>query len=207
MALIDCTECGKQVSDKASACPNCGAPIELPAAKPSDISAGTAAAEKETKSPSIKKKKSLIASIVTAALIAGGIYIYYKVSTGSSVRSAITGPETIVSERIPLKEGEAMSYNFTLPSQRRVEVNVRANPKKVNVMLMTVSEWSKFKKVKGSLFGGNYTYRKALSRESILSMNESEILPAGRWYIIVERPSESILFGDSTKATIKIIGH
>ncbi len=27
MALIKCSECGKEVSDKAPACPNCGAPI------------------------------------------------------------------------------------------------------------------------------------------------------------------------------------
>ena len=29
MALISCTECGKEVSDKASSCPGCGAPIAL----------------------------------------------------------------------------------------------------------------------------------------------------------------------------------
>ncbi len=28
MALIKCTECGHEVSDKASTCPNCGSPIE-----------------------------------------------------------------------------------------------------------------------------------------------------------------------------------
>jgi len=28
MALISCSECGKQVSDKAAACPNCGAPVK-----------------------------------------------------------------------------------------------------------------------------------------------------------------------------------
>ncbi|MDY9920862.1 MAG: hypothetical protein U2P59_03445 [Synergistota bacterium] len=28
MALIKCTECGKDISDKATACPNCGCPIE-----------------------------------------------------------------------------------------------------------------------------------------------------------------------------------
>jgi len=27
MALIECPECGKDVSDKAPSCPNCGAPI------------------------------------------------------------------------------------------------------------------------------------------------------------------------------------
>lgn len=28
MSLISCPECGKQISDKAGACPNCGCPIE-----------------------------------------------------------------------------------------------------------------------------------------------------------------------------------
>lgn len=28
MALIKCPECGKEISDKASSCPNCGYPIE-----------------------------------------------------------------------------------------------------------------------------------------------------------------------------------
>ena len=28
MALITCTECGKEFSEKASACPNCGCPTE-----------------------------------------------------------------------------------------------------------------------------------------------------------------------------------
>ena len=27
MALIKCPECGKEVSDKAAACPNCGFPV------------------------------------------------------------------------------------------------------------------------------------------------------------------------------------
>lgn len=29
MALIDCKECGHRISDKATTCPNCGAPVEL----------------------------------------------------------------------------------------------------------------------------------------------------------------------------------
>lgn len=28
MALIQCTECGRMISDKAACCPNCGAPVE-----------------------------------------------------------------------------------------------------------------------------------------------------------------------------------
>ena len=33
MALINCPECGKEISDKANACPNCGAPIEVISSK------------------------------------------------------------------------------------------------------------------------------------------------------------------------------
>jgi len=28
MALVSCDECGKKISDQASACPHCGAPTE-----------------------------------------------------------------------------------------------------------------------------------------------------------------------------------
>ena len=28
MSLIKCSECGKEISDKAKVCPNCGAPIK-----------------------------------------------------------------------------------------------------------------------------------------------------------------------------------
>lgn len=34
MALLDCLDCGKQFSDQATACPNCGRPNELIAATP-----------------------------------------------------------------------------------------------------------------------------------------------------------------------------
>jgi uncharacterized OB-fold protein len=29
MALINCEECGKEISDRATACPSCGAPTKL----------------------------------------------------------------------------------------------------------------------------------------------------------------------------------
>ena len=35
MAIVSCPECGKQVSDRASACPNCGCPITE--AQPSNV--------------------------------------------------------------------------------------------------------------------------------------------------------------------------
>ena len=38
MSLIICSECGKEFSDKASACPSCGCPTELMESQESDVS-------------------------------------------------------------------------------------------------------------------------------------------------------------------------
>ena len=35
MALINCHECNAQISDAATTCPHCGAPVQKPAAQPS----------------------------------------------------------------------------------------------------------------------------------------------------------------------------
>lgn len=40
MPLIDCEECGKQISDKAAACPACGAPVQKPYEAPRKVIAG-----------------------------------------------------------------------------------------------------------------------------------------------------------------------
>ncbi len=39
MALINCPECGKEVSDKATTCPNCGCPINSSITDTQDMSA------------------------------------------------------------------------------------------------------------------------------------------------------------------------
>ena len=48
MALIKCVDCGKEVSDRASVCPNCGCPIECSLAEASAASAVQASAVEKT---------------------------------------------------------------------------------------------------------------------------------------------------------------
>lgn len=51
MALIKCTECGKEISDKASVCPNCGCPVEQMSR--SEVSNATSV--KQTKNKKLNK--------------------------------------------------------------------------------------------------------------------------------------------------------
>lgn len=53
MALINCNECGKQISDQASSCPHCGAPVAGNPAAPSV--AATSLAAETVKNPSTFK--------------------------------------------------------------------------------------------------------------------------------------------------------
>lgn len=85
MALMVCPECGKQVSDQAEACPNCGYPIpkyiaeqkkqaELAAAEAKKAEA-TAVIAKATKKPVSTKTKIIIAACVF--VIIGGLTAGY----------------------------------------------------------------------------------------------------------------------------------
>lgn len=120
--------------------------------------------------------------------------------------TAIRQPVTLVSQTVVLREGNAMGYGFSLNTQANVEVNISATPKPVNVMLMREEQWQRYRQVHGSLFGGRFEYVNRLSATNVTRFAESSDLPAGQWRIVVERPSEAILFGDDTSATVNVIG-
>ena len=59
MALIKCPECGKEISDNAQNCPQCGYPLKGSATKGEDNpSIGTAKGSQQTSQPVPKKKKN-----------------------------------------------------------------------------------------------------------------------------------------------------
>ena len=81
MALIKCRECGQEVSDKASMCPNCGCPIE-----------SLGAAQEEVIYEEPKKKKGWIWALIVALLCligGGGYYAYSKLLRGGDDKNAI----------------------------------------------------------------------------------------------------------------------
>ncbi|ACL64447.1 hypothetical protein A2cp1_1098 [Anaeromyxobacter dehalogenans 2CP-1] len=147
-------------------------------------------------------------TLVLFLLLAGAGYVAFKVvNQGASVRSAIAGPETVVSETVSLDEGAAKYYGFSLPTQGKVEVTVAAAPKSVNVYLMDEQDWQAYSKARQKVTGGKFTYRQAPSARSVLNMKQSDLLPAGSWRVVVERPQEALLFGDSTAATLTIVAY
>lgn len=56
MALIKCSECGKEVSDKATSCPNCGCPIN---SEISDVLTSNDDFHRTLKMEAVKQGKSM----------------------------------------------------------------------------------------------------------------------------------------------------
>ena len=69
MAIIKCSECGKEISDKASMCPNCGCPVSVMESETKD--------DVGTNKDQIGKKKfnfiTIVAIVVVMIIALGGI--------------------------------------------------------------------------------------------------------------------------------------
>jgi transglutaminase/protease-like cytokinesis protein 3 len=115
MALIDCTECHKQVSDKATACPHCGAPIAS-ASHPIPASISTERSSKPT-----PKKTSSLTWLILIVLVAAATWYFPKAQREASLptmpvevktRSAMTGPGLVLI--VKNTSSRHLSYMVTL---------------------------------------------------------------------------------------------
>ena len=71
MALMKCLECGKDVSDKATSCPNCGNPINWAVVQITNISGKNLKIEPELTSKTWKKVKLWGWGIIVASFFVG----------------------------------------------------------------------------------------------------------------------------------------
>ena len=81
MPLINCPDCGKQVSTRADSCPNCGAPVDRGAVVPPEIDAPGG----------VNKKFAILGGAVLVILLAGGAWYFgasRSQSSGSQVMAA-----------------------------------------------------------------------------------------------------------------------
>lgn len=74
MSLIKCQECGKEVSDKAKACPGCGHPIN----------------DENLKMLYSKEKASVIKIISAAAVLCVGMFVFFMIEQPANSRGKYT---------------------------------------------------------------------------------------------------------------------
>ena len=105
MALITCEDCGKEISEKAPACPNCGAPQAVK--EPKEATAQTIAAPKketasnQTPSKDKSNKNPYLKWIVLIVVILGLTLPFHYVPSRMTMfpKSSLTFSNTIIKER------------------------------------------------------------------------------------------------------------
>ena len=161
----------------------------------------------ENKKPSMSTGRKVM-QVVWAAFLLDVAWTGVRVLWGgASVRGAVSGPETVAEERVVLEEGTSKSYGFTVSSQRKIEITVSASPRAVNVITMEHAAFEQFQAANDTLLGGSYQYLPSLSSQSVTSYHQVGVLPPGRWHVVVQRPRESLVFGQGTNANVKILAH
>lgn len=81
MALITCSDCGASVSDRAPACPKCGAPI----------AAGGPGRASTPVVTELTSKRLKLQTLLAAATIVIGFVVIMNTSASSSVASSVIG--------------------------------------------------------------------------------------------------------------------
>lgn len=133
MAMIICSECGKEISDKASSCPNCGATVNI------------------TSIPSTKHKQKNKASKIPIILTAiGGIIL--AIIVGISVR-IIDGQTLLTGEtKLSTLRSELESVSLALSSSKAELSKINAQIEKQNKKIEPLKDIYDF-----SLVAGKYT--------------------------------------------------
>lgn len=86
MALIKCPECGKQISDKAGSCPNCGWKVQLNSKQRKSVSDTQINKKEDNLIPPSRDKKSFFASpkgiiliVIVSIVLVGVAYLFCTV--------------------------------------------------------------------------------------------------------------------------------
>ncbi len=98
MALINCSECGKEISDKATTCPNCGAPVKKETVY---VSRPTGQIKPE---PKKKSNKGIIIAVVIGIIILIGLFGGSNESEPTSSESKNTNLDVVEEKEVEVAE-------------------------------------------------------------------------------------------------------
>lgn len=134
MALIKCPECGKEISDQATSCPNCGYPIQ--SLKTEDQTNGQTDERKDAGTQDRKddvsdrggarppkKKGGKIALIVGVVIVVAAVAVFAFVSSNNKEKEALREDLTGVWYGFEFGAGQALNFNgdrLTYDAEERV---------------------------------------------------------------------------------------
>ena len=95
MALITCPECGREVSDRAKTCPNCGFPITKSEEMDNELQVRDVVLAKEEQKPQPQSKKKVRIGLVATLCVVLAMLAFFLLQTSGSVVGTWEDTETL----------------------------------------------------------------------------------------------------------------
>lgn len=192
MALIKCTECGKDVSEKATACPNCGCPIEEIVIKieenaklktectklqPNKLNEETTASLEKADSPKERPLQQMLIfpAILIVICVIGFSLINFKNKTQDNETGTVQGTSDIKIETEALSTDAEIEAEIEQERKRRAEENAEKatrEAKRVKQIKYEINEQRKqLHRVVDNVENITWLYSKLTPHPNIISGN------------------------------------
>ncbi len=205
MALIKCNECGSDISDKASACPKCGFPLN-------ELAATTTSYFHEKS----KRKPNYISRIVILVLLGIASYYIYsymnkddKTVVTNTIKQIANQPVTIFDSEEQIQEDNYLSIPVELSTAKEVTItyNVTLGPS-LDVFFMDSENFQKWKTELSTGSNENVEYITALSTFGLSNHTKTAQIAKGTYYAVFDNtdygPTHPPMNFKNDIATIKI---
>lgn len=195
MALIKCSECGKEISDKAATCPNCGVQVS-----PQPVVDSPANKSSAPVKPPAKKKSNvfkIISIIVLVPVI--GYLILFLIGVGRVVHEKTT-PVTLINETENIAASSWQALPFTCPYTGYLTIT--ASVVKGNEMNIEVIDADAVDSLKNSKPYKVYTN---FSAAKTGNYNRKNMMNEGTHYLLLKDNTLGIL--SSSSSDVQVVVH
>ena len=195
--ITQCHECKGTVSSEAKSCPHCGALVS--------------STQVPTASPATKPKSRLrdrLALLAVALIVIGAVAWFLlppsgREGAGRAFKNIVRAEQTVTDETFDVNAGTYRRMSFRLSKEAKVTVRLAVRDgSAVDLYLMDSQQGREFDQATQKLFGAEFHYKQALSRQSVREYAEAAVLPLGEWHFVIRSTDPTPLLGKGRSSRV-----
>jgi hypothetical protein len=199
MAIINCPECNKEISDRASACPNCAFPIGN-STQPEVLEGIDVLPQME------KKKPNVFIQIFMGLFVFGVVYyglIWFsagKDAANTTIATVLKQPVELTNETLNLRASSAKGIPVSLPYSGKLNVWVTVEDgNKISVFLVDKSN------ADNAVNGKAFKYLSNFIGEKTKKFHANDLLSEGLYYIVIRDETLGLLSKKTSRINVRAL--
>jgi hypothetical protein len=126
---------------------------------------------------------------------------------GQAFKNIVRAEQTVADETFDVSAGTYRRMSFRLSKEAKVAVRLAVRDgSAVDLYLMDSEQGHEFDQATRTLFGAEFHYKQALSRQSVREYSEAAVLPLGEWHFVIRSmdPTPLLGKGKSSRVYLKV---